>query len=78
MEAALPGAVPVDDEEHTTVAGFLMAQSDKVLEVGDQIRHEGVRYTVEEVDGKRVSRLQIRVPEEETAAPEPVTGEVAP
>ncbi len=58
---ALTG-VPVDDEEHATVAGFLMEQSDKVLEVGDHIRHEGVRYTVEAVDGKRVSRLQIRIP----------------
>jgi len=54
--------VPVDDEEHTTVAGFLMEQSDKVLEVGDHIRHSGVRYTVEAMDGKRVSRLRIRVP----------------
>lgn len=57
---ALTG-VPVNDDEHSTVAGFLMEQSDKVLEVGDHIRHEGVRYTVEAVEGKRVSRLQIRV-----------------
>ncbi len=57
---ALTG-VPVNDEEHATVAGFLMEQSDKVLEVGDHIRHEGVRYTVEAVEGKRVSRLQIRI-----------------
>lgn len=53
--------VPVNDDEHTTVAGFLMEQSDKVLEVGDRIEHEGVRYTVEEVDGKRVSRLKIQI-----------------
>lgn len=53
--------VPVKDDEHTTVAGFLMEQSDKVLEVGDRIEHEGVRYTVEEVDGKRVSRLKIQI-----------------
>lgn len=53
--------VPVNDDEHTTVAGFLMEQSDKVLEVGDRIDHEGVRYTVEEVDGKRVSRLKIQI-----------------
>lgn len=57
---ALTG-VPVNDDEHTTVAGFLMEQSDKVLEVGDRIEHEGVRYTVEEVDGKRVSRLKIQI-----------------
>ncbi len=57
---ALTG-VPVNDDEHTTVAGFLMEQSDKVLEVGDRIEHEGVRYTVEEVDGKRVARLKIQI-----------------
>lgn len=57
---ALTG-VPVHDDEHTTVAGFLMEQSDKVLEVGDRIEHEGVRYTVEEVDGKRVARLKIQI-----------------
>lgn len=57
--------VPVVDEEHTTVAGFLMEQSDKVLEVGDQIDHEGVIYTVEEMEGKRVSRLMVQTPEGE-------------
>ena len=57
--------VPVVDEEHTTVAGFLMEQSDKVLEVGDQIDHEGVIYTVEEMEGKRVSRLVVQTPEPE-------------
>lgn len=66
--------VPVDDEEHATVAGFLMEQSDKVLEVGDQIRHEGVRYTVEAMEGKRVSRLRIRIPGRSATAP-PAPGE---
>lgn len=63
--------VPVVDEEHTTVAGFLMEQSDKVLEVGDQIDHEGVRYTVEEMDGRRVSRLLVQTPETEPTVGEP-------
>ncbi|MBX3175779.1 MAG: HlyC/CorC family transporter [Candidatus Hydrogenedentes bacterium] len=63
---------PVEDEEHTTVAGFLMEQSDKVLEVGDRIDHEGVLYTVEAMDGKRVSRLLVQTPE---PAPELTNGE---
>ncbi len=57
--------VPVEDEEHTTVAGFLMEQTEKILEVGDELEHKGVRYTVEEMDGKRVSRLVVHVPLEE-------------
>lgn len=62
--------VPVVDDEHSTVAGFLMEQSDKVLEVGDKIDHEGVLYTVEEMDGKRVSRLLVQ-----TSEPQPANGE---
>lgn len=57
--------VAVEDESHTTVAGFLMEQSDKVLEVGDKIDHGGVVYTVEEMEGKRVSRLTVQTPEAE-------------
>ncbi len=54
--------VEVDAGEHTTVAGFLMEQTDKIPEAGDRIEHEGVRYTVETMDGKRVERLRIEVP----------------
>jgi len=65
--------VPVVDDEHATVAGFLMEQSDKVLEVGDQIDHEGVLYTVEEMEGKRVSRLTVQTPDAELT-PEETNG----
>jgi len=69
--------VPVQDGEHTTVAGFLMEQSDRILEVGDEIQHAGVLYTIEEVEGKRVSRLRLKVldakspPSEEEEAKSP-------
>ena len=53
--------VEADAGEHTTVAGFIMEQTDKIPEAGDQIEHEGVRYIVEAVDGKRVERLRIQV-----------------
>jgi len=63
--------VPIQDEEHTTVAGFLMDQTDRIPEVGDRIEHAGVTYTVEAVEGKRVALLRIQVPEAlaEEAAP---------
>ena len=62
--------ISIDDEEHNTVAGFLMEKSEKILETGDEVEHRGVRYTVEEVDGKRVEKVRIRVlpPTEEDAA----------
>jgi len=51
----------LQDEEHETLAGFLMAKSEKVLESGDQIEHEGVRFTVEVCDGKRVSCVRAEI-----------------
>lgn len=53
--------VPVNDEEHMTVAGFLMTKSDKILEVGDLVEHGGVLFAIEAVDGKRVSNVRIQV-----------------
>ena len=53
---------PVEAEEHTTVAGFLMEKTDKLPEVGDRIEDSGVLYTIEALDGKRVSRVRIEVP----------------
>lgn len=66
LEYQIEGGMPLDelsellgvdlhDDEHETLAGFLMAKSEKVLESGDAIEHEGVRFTVEVCDGKRVS-----------------------
>jgi Mg2+/Co2+ transporter CorC len=48
--------VTFEDEEHTTVAGFLMDKTDKIPGVGERIEHNGVVFTVEKVDGKRVAR----------------------
>ena len=55
--------IPMDDEEHTTVGGFLMGRTEKILEAGDEIEYEGVRFTVTEVDGRRVAKLRFEVAE---------------
>lgn len=55
---------PVEDEEHTTVAGFLMKQADKVPARGDRIKHGDIVYIVEEMKGKRVSRVRMQLPRE--------------
>jgi CBS domain containing-hemolysin-like protein len=54
--------LPMDDEEHTTLGGFLMGRTEKILEVGDEIVYEGVRFTVTEVEGRRVAKLRFEVP----------------
>jgi CBS domain containing-hemolysin-like protein len=57
--------VPVPNDEHTTIAGFMMEQTDKILEDGDRISFGGVDYSVEEMDGKRVSRIRIQIPSQD-------------
>jgi CBS domain containing-hemolysin-like protein len=53
--------VDLQDEEHETVAGFLMDQTDRILEPGDQIESAGVRFTVETCEGKRVSSVRLKL-----------------
>jgi putative hemolysin len=62
--------IALEDEEHETVAGFLMDLSEKVLEPGDVIQHPGVVFTVEAMDGKRVETLRAHIvpqPQEEAS-----------
>ncbi len=54
--------VAVEDEEHTTVAGFLMSQSEKIPEAGDEITYAGVLFRIEQVRDKRVTRVLIDCP----------------
>jgi len=48
------------DEEHTTVGGFLMAQSDKILAPGDELTYAGIHFTIEAVSDKRVTSILTR------------------
>lgn len=47
---------------YTTIAGFLMAKTGKVLNAGDEVEHEGGVFRIEEVHGKRIRRVRF-VPE---------------
>lgn len=53
--------VRLEDESHETVAGFLMNQTEKILEVGDRFEHSGVMFTVEAVDGRRASSVRVQI-----------------
>jgi len=50
------------DDEHTTIAGFLMDQTEKLLEEGDSINHEGIIFEILEVDNRRVNKIRVKVP----------------
>jgi len=47
-----------EDGRYTTIAGFLMAESGRVLEPGDNIDHDFGVFTIERVDGRRISRIR--------------------
>ena len=81
-EYVVEGGMPLDelsnlvgtdmkDEAHETLGGFIMDQSERIPEEGDAIEHEGIEFTVEQVDGKRVEIVRVRVPEVVEAPKEP-------
>jgi len=53
--------IPLVDEAHETVGGFLMEKAEKVLESGDEIELAGVRFTVEACEGKRASTVRVQL-----------------
>jgi len=66
------GALPLDelskllgvdlhDEEHETVAGFVMHHAEKVPEPGDELDFLGVKFSIIECEGKRLSRMRVQI-----------------
>ena len=51
-----------EHEGFTTVAGFLMAQAGRLLQEGDSINHNGSRFIVERLEGRRIRRVRF-IPE---------------
>lgn len=58
--------VSLQDDEHNTLGGFLMGHAERILSVGDEVVVDGVRYRVEEMDGKRVARVRVELPQVHT------------
>jgi putative hemolysin len=66
----IEGNMPLDDlsrllgvefesKEHATAAGFFMDLVGKIPEPGDTLERDGVHFTVEDVQGKRVETLRV-------------------
>jgi CBS domain containing-hemolysin-like protein len=47
-----------EDENYTTVAGFLLARAGRLLKPGETVEYDGARFTIERVDGLRIRRLR--------------------
>lgn len=58
-----------ESETYTTVAGFLIARSGRLLNPGDSVEYNGARFTVERVDRRRILGVRMEnLPEPEAAA----------
>ncbi|HEY9402337.1 MAG TPA: hemolysin family protein [Pyrinomonadaceae bacterium] len=47
-----------EDGSYTTLAGFLMAQTGRLLQQGETVEFEGALFTVERVDRRRIRRVR--------------------
>ncbi len=70
-EALLDGRVPFDDvreafdldlppsEDYDTLGGYIVHELGRLPRQGEEVRTDGVRFTVETVDGRRVRRVRV-------------------
>ncbi|HEX5706135.1 MAG TPA: hemolysin family protein [Pyrinomonadaceae bacterium] len=47
-----------EEAGYTTVAGFLLAKAGRLLRAGETVEHDGARFTVEQVDRRRLRRIR--------------------
>ncbi|MBV9927530.1 MAG: HlyC/CorC family transporter [Acidobacteria bacterium] len=47
-----------EEAGYTTMAGFLLATSGRILGTGEEVEHEGGRFLVEAVEGRRIRRIR--------------------
>jgi CBS domain containing-hemolysin-like protein len=70
------GTFPIDDfneqfgvslpiEDYHTLGGFVFGMLGRAPEPGDEVQHEGIRFTVLTVEGSRIERLEIALPPKE-------------
>jgi putative hemolysin len=52
-------AQELPQEDYHTVAGFVFGALGRAAETGDEVEHDGMRFTVVEVDGPRIERLEV-------------------
>jgi len=57
-----------ESDGYTTVGGFLMSVAGHVLQPGEEIDHEGLRFIVEKLERRRLLRVRLELPKQEEAA----------
>jgi CBS domain containing-hemolysin-like protein len=56
-----------ESEAYTTIGGFLMTVAGHVLQPGEVIEHDGLRFHVEKVERRRLLRVRLELPERKVA-----------
>jgi len=62
IERELDRKLPEDDHRPDTVGGLLMAELDDIPKPGDAAEIGGLRFTVQAIDGRRITRARIELP----------------
>jgi putative hemolysin len=67
----IDGTFPIDDfnerfgcdlpqDDYHTIAGFVFGQLGRAALAGDEVKHDGLAFTVESVEGQRIDRLKVK------------------
>ena len=56
-----------ESDTYTTIGGFLMTEAGHVLQAGETIEHDSLRFHVEKVERRRVLSVRLELPEQPTA-----------
>ncbi|MBM3678009.1 MAG: HlyC/CorC family transporter [Actinobacteria bacterium] len=68
----------VEHEDYHTIGGFIFDRLGRAAEPGDEVRENGLRLTVLEIEGSRIGRIEVEfLPTEPHQEPAPERGEVA-
>jgi CBS domain containing-hemolysin-like protein len=51
-----------EDDSYMTIAGFVIAQSGRLMNSGESVDFDGVRFTVESLDRRRIRRVRVTPP----------------
>lgn len=51
--------LPEDELEFDTISGMVLSLSGKMPEVGDEVEFDGIKFRIEEVEDKRITKIRI-------------------
>jgi CBS domain containing-hemolysin-like protein len=60
--------IALSDENYDTIGGYVMGRLGRIPAKGDAISSDGAVFRVEQVDGRRIDRLHIRIAGKDTQA----------